>query len=88
MESEGALTLFKQSQKKLGLTCKINIGDRDSKSYAAVSKAMPYEFLVHIVKKEFVLCITKRMGTGLREIAKQYKGNFNISVYAFSCTVV
>ena len=78
MESEGALTLFKQSQKKLGQTCKTYIGDGDSKSYAIVSKAMPYEPLVHIVKEECVLHISKRMGTGLHEIAKWCKGNFNI----------
>ena len=78
MESKGALALFKQSQKKLGLTYKTYIGDGDSKSYATTSKAMPYGPLVHIVKEECVLHTAKRMGTGLREIVKWCKGNFNI----------
>ena len=65
-------------RKKLGLTYKTYIGDGDSKSYATVSKAMPYGPLVHIVKEECVSHMTKRMGTGLREIGKRYKGNFNI----------
>ena len=88
MESEGALVLFKRSQKKLGLTYKTYIGDGDSKSYVTVPKAMPYGPLVHIEREECVSHITKRMGTGLREIIKQCKGNFNISSCAFSCTVV
>ena len=78
MESEGALALFKRSQKKLALTYKTNIGNGDSKSYATVSKAMPYGPLVHIVKKEFVSHITKGMRKGLRETVKRCKGNFNI----------
>ena len=65
-------------RKKLGLTYKIYIGDGDSKSYATVSKAMPYGPLVHIVKEECVSHITKPMGTGLRETGKRYKDNFNI----------
>ena len=78
MESEGALALFKQSQKKLGLTYKTYIGDGDSKSYAIVSKGMSYGPLVHIVKEECVSHITKRMRIGLREIAERCKGSFNI----------
>ena len=78
MESKGALAPFKQSQKKLGITCKTCIGDGRGKSYATVSKAMPYGLLVHIVKEEYVSHITKHMGTGLCEIVKRCKGNFNI----------
>ena len=59
MEFEGALALFEQSQKKLGLTYKNYIGDGDSKSYATVSKAMLCGPLVHIVKEKCVLHITK-----------------------------
>ena len=78
MESEGALVLFKRSQKKLGLTYKTYIGDGDSKSYAIVSKGMSYEPLVHIMKEECVSHITKQMRIELREITKWCKGNFNI----------
>ena len=78
MESKGALAPFKWSQKKLGLTYMTYTGNGDSKLYATVLKATPYRPLVHIVKKECVLYITKQMGTVLREIVKWWKGNFNI----------
>ena len=51
MEADGALTLFKRSQSKLGLTYKTYIGDGDSKSYSTVGKAMPYGPLIHIAKQ-------------------------------------
>ena len=62
MEFEGALALFEQSQKKLGLTYKNYIGDGDSKSYATVSKAMPCGPLVHTVKEECVFLYNKANG--------------------------
>ena len=73
MEADGALALFKRSQSKLGLTYKTYIGDGDSKSYSTVAKAMSYGPLVHIAKEECVAHITKRMGSGLREIVKRSK---------------
>ena len=73
MEADGVLALFKRSQSKLGLTYKTYIGDGDSKSYSTVAKAMPYGLLVHIAEEECVAHITKRMGSGLREIVKRSK---------------
>ena len=78
MESECPLAFLKRFQKKIGLTYKTLIGDGDSKSYAAISKVMPYGPLIHIVKEECVSHMAKQMGTGLREIVKRCKGSFNI----------
>ena len=74
MEADGVLSLFKRSQSKLGLTYKTCIGDGDSKSYSTVAKAIPYGLLVHIAAEECVAHITKRMGSGLREIVERCKG--------------
>ena len=36
---------------------------------------MPYGPLVHVAKEEWVAHVTKRMGSGLREIVKRSKGS-------------
>ena len=74
MEADGALALFRRTVEKLNLVYKIYVGDGDSKSYATVSKAIPYDTLVYMDKEECIAHITKRMGTGLREIVRSCKG--------------
>ena len=73
MEADGALAFFKRSQSKLGLKYKTYIGDGDSRSYSTVAKAMSYGPLVDIAKEECVAHITKRIGSGLREIVMRSK---------------
>ena len=74
METDGSVALFQRSIKanKLGYTT--YIGDGESKSYSAVSNSQPYGPLVNILKEECVSHITKRMGTGLRDIVNCCKG--------------
>ncbi|XP_057304114.1 uncharacterized protein LOC130641359 [Hydractinia symbiolongicarpus] len=50
------------------------IGDGDSSSFRSVESLMPYGPLVNIEKHECVNHITKRMGTGLRSLLKEFKG--------------
>ena len=52
IETDGATVLFSRSVEKLNLVYKIYIGDSDSKGYAIVYKAMPYEVNVFIEKEE------------------------------------
>lgn len=56
---------------KLSLMYTTYIGDGDSKSYSTISKMQPYGPLQFIEKEECTAQITKRMGTGLREILRK-----------------
>ena len=62
MEADGALSLFKRSQSKLGLTHKTYIGDGDGKSYSTVAKTMPYGPLVHIARRNVLLISLNKYG--------------------------
>lgn len=75
MEAEGAKILFRRSVKLRKLRYIPFIGDGDSKAYSAVSQDQPYGPAVFIPKEECVSHVTKRMGTGLRTLVKDYKGN-------------
>ena len=74
MESAGAIALFERSIETLGLRYTTYVGDGDSNSYSAVCNAQPYGPLTFIDKEDCISHVTKRMGTGLREIVKSYKG--------------
>ena len=74
MESEGVVEIFAPSVKARNLIYKTYVGDGDSKGYSEVRDGMPYEPLIYIVKEECKSHITRRMGTGLRSIMKNYKG--------------
>lgn len=76
METDGAVAIFRRSIEKLGLMYKKYVGDGDSKSYTTVSNAQPYGPLEFIEKEECISHITKRMGTGLREIVRKNRGIF------------
>ena len=76
MESDGAMALFQRSENNRNLIYGTYIGDGDSKAYSSVKNSMPYGPLVYINKEECRAHITKRMGTGLRTIVKNYKGMF------------
>ena len=74
MEAEGAVMLFSRSVEKLGLQYTSFIADGDSSSYKAINDAKPYgEVKVH--KKDCVGHVQKRMGTGLRKVVAENKGN-------------
>ena len=62
MESDGAMELFHRSG--------------NNRNLIDGTYGMPYGPLVYINKEECRTHITKRMGTGLRTIVKNYKGMF------------
>ena len=68
------LAMYQRSVEKHGLRYNPYIGDGDSSSYSRVSKASPYGVLRPIGKSECYVHVTKRMGTGLRKLIKEYKG--------------
>ena len=70
MESDGAMALFQRSENNRNLIYYIE--DGDSKAYSSVKNSMPYGPIVYINKEECWPHITKRMGTGLRMIVKNY----------------
>ena len=78
MEPDGAVALFERSIEEQKLLYKTCIGDGDSKAYSAVVNSLPYGGDVFINKEECRAHITKRMGTGLRTLVKNYKGAYCI----------
>ena len=74
MESEGAVEIFARSVEASNLIYKTHVGDGDSKAYSTVRDRMPYGPLIYTVKEEYKSHLTKRMGTDLRSILKNYKG--------------
>ena len=50
------------------------IGDGDSSAYSTIDRERPYGATVFVRKKECVNYVTKRMGTNLRRLVKEYKG--------------
>ncbi|KAK3749152.1 hypothetical protein QZH41_009828, partial [Actinostola sp. cb2023] len=74
MEAAGAKILYQRSVATKGLRYIPFIGDGDSKAYSAVCAAQPYGPSVFIPKEECVSHVTKRMGTGLRALLRDYKG--------------
>ena len=76
MESDGEMVLFQRSGSNRILIYGTYIGDGDSKAYSSVKNSMPYGPLVYINKEECPAHITKRMGTGLPTIFKNYKSMF------------
>lgn len=51
------------------------IGDGDSSSYNQVCVVQPYGPTVYIPKVDCISHVTKRMGTNLRSLVRDYKGN-------------
>ena len=66
MESTGALAIWKQSVSKNKL-----ISDGDSKTFKLLSNQLPYGASNLVSKHECVGHVQKRMGTALREKAKE-----------------
>lgn len=73
MEAAGAKILYQRSVKLRKLRHIPFIGNGDSKAYTADKQEQPYGPAVFIPKQECVSHVTKRMGTGLRALVKDYK---------------
>ena len=78
METAGILKCFKQSEQLYKVRYTNYIGDGDSKSYAEVVKADPYNG-VRINKLECVGHVQKRVGSNLRNFKKECKDNVTIN---------
>lgn len=77
MEAEGACRLYERSLRKHGMRYIPFVGDGDSKSYTSVTKSEPYGPGVFIPKEDCIGHVMKRMGTALRKVLTDYKGNIN-----------
>jgi len=75
MEAAGAKILYLRSVQSRGLQYIPFIGNGDSKAHSAVCKTNPYGPAEFIPKEECIAHITKWMGTGLRALLIEYKGD-------------
>ena len=71
MESTGALAIWKRSVSKNKLRYTQMISDGDSKTFKLLSDQLPYGASNLMSKHECVGHVQKRMGTALREKAKE-----------------
>ena len=74
MEAEGVLDIYKRSVENYNIRYNPFIGDDDSSSYSAVDKERPYGAMVFVQNRECANHATKRMGTNLRSLLREYKG--------------
>lgn len=75
MEATGALCIIRRSQELHGVRYVRYLGDGNSKDFLAVEPAKPYGDRVEICKLECIGHVKKRMGTHLRKLKKEMKGN-------------
>ena len=68
------MELYRRSVKNYGIRYNPYIGDGDSSAYSRVDRERPYGACFFIEKQECVNHVTKRMGTSLRSLVKEYKG--------------
>jgi phosphopantetheine adenylyltransferase len=68
--------LYQRSIEKRKLRYIPFIGDRDSSSYNCICIEKPFGETVFIPKVDCIVHVTKRMGTNLRSLVRDYKGNF------------
>ena len=78
MESSGVSQLYRRSVEKRKLRCIPFIGDGDSSSYNGICIEKPYGETVYIPKVDCIAHVTKRMGTNLRSLVRDYKGYYCI----------
>lgn len=88
MEAAGVLTLYRRSVEKHKLRYTPFIGDGDSSSYSAVCKDVPYGPTFYIPKSDCISHVTKRMGSNLRSLIRDYKGIFALNNIRISGTIV
>ena len=91
MESSGVLQLYRRSSEKRSLRYIPFIGDGDSASYNSVCIEKPYGETIFIPKVDCIAHVTKRMGTNLRSLVRDYKGivitHLERYAYVTSCTL-
>ena len=75
MEAAGACRLYERSLVRHKMRYIPFVGDGDSKSHASVTRSEPYGPGVFIPKEDCIGHVTKRMGTALRKLQANYKGN-------------
>ena len=73
MESSGVMQLYKRSIEKHKIRYIPFIGDGDS-SYSKICVEMSYGPSVFIPKFDCIAHVTKRMGSNLRSLVRDYKG--------------
>ena len=74
MEPEGAVRLFHRSIENPGLRYTEYLGDGDTSSFNRVKESKPYGAQCIISKKECIGHIQKRVGSRLRKLKTQYRG--------------
>ena len=74
MEKAAVMILYNRSVEKRSLYYDPYIGDGDSSSYREVCKAQVYGPAKLIDKEEDIGHVTKRMGTILRIVVRDHKG--------------
>lgn len=67
--------LYKRSTDKRKIRYTPFIGDGDSSAYSSICIEKPYGESVYIPKAECISHVTKRMGTNLRSVVRDNKGN-------------
>ena len=74
MESAGALSFFNESIEKYNTRYSHYIGDGDTESYKRVVDSKPYGDELVPIKLECVGHVQKRLGTRLRKLRNDLKG--------------
>ncbi len=78
MKSSGVMELYRRSVEKHAIHYIPFIGDGDCSSYNQVSIEKPYGPSVYIPKVDCISHVTKRMGSNLRSLVRDYKGIYNV----------
>jgi hypothetical protein len=81
MESSGVMQLYHRSIEKRTIRYIPFIGDGDCSSYSQVCIKKPYGPSVFIPKVDCISHVTKRMGSNLRSLVRDYKGNLLLITY-------
>ena len=74
MEADGVVEMYQRSVQRYNIRYNSFIGDGDSSAYSTVDREGPYRPTVFIKKEGCVNHVTKRMGTNLHRLIKEYKG--------------
>ena len=74
MESDGIIEICRRSINSYSIRHNPYIGESGSNAYSTIDRERPYGATVFVRKKECVNYVTKRMGTNLRRLVKEYKG--------------
>ncbi|XP_014670060.1 PREDICTED: uncharacterized protein LOC106811052 [Priapulus caudatus] len=74
MEAQGAKILWERSVEKYGLRYTTFVGDGDSSAFTMIEKCIPYRALCTVHKEECIGHIQKRMGSRLRKLVTDNKG--------------